>query len=82
MAEATAPIEGVPMRVATMVVVDEEVIDAFATVAEFARVLGVIAQGRPDCGRPLAAETARQLAREALHAAGRSWPKQGGDVSR
>lgn len=60
-----------------ILVADEETIDAFATVAEFSRVLGLIAQGRLDCGRPLAAETARQMAREALHAAGRSWPKGG-----
>jgi hypothetical protein len=32
-----------------------------------------IAQGRTDCGRPLAAETSRQIAREALVKAGVSW---------
>ena len=32
-----------------------------------------IARGRHDCGRPLAAETARQLAREALTKLGEDW---------
>lgn len=38
-------------------------------------VLERIARGRTDCGRPLAAETARQLARRVLLSAGRSWSK-------
>lgn len=36
--------------------------------------LQVIARGRPDNGRPLAAETARQLARSALIECGVDWP--------
>lgn len=49
------------------------------TVAEkefLTRLLDVavrIARGRHDCGRPLAAEVARQLAREALTKLGEKW---------
>lgn len=46
-----------------------EVLDRF----EF--VLGEIARGRCDCGRPLAAETSRQMAREVLSRHGYDWPK-------
>lgn len=35
--------------------------------------LSQIARGRPDNGRPLAAEPARQLARDALTAVGLDW---------
>ncbi len=41
-----------------------------------ARLLDVavrVARGRHDCGRPLAAETARQLARDALTKLGEDW---------
>jgi hypothetical protein len=37
--------------------------------------LGAIARGRADCGRPLAAETARQLARAAMIECGLQWPQ-------
>ena len=36
--------------------------------------LGLIARGRADCGRALAAEDARQLARDALDELGLRWP--------
>lgn len=36
--------------------------------------LGEIAQGRKDNGRPLAAETSRQMAREMLTQIGLGWP--------
>lgn len=35
--------------------------------------LGAIARGRTDCGRPLAGETARLLAREAFVESGLDW---------
>lgn len=35
--------------------------------------LRAIAKGRADCGRPLAAEKARQIARECLVAIGEDW---------
>ena len=38
-----------------------------------------IAQGRTDNGKPLAAETARQLARAALVAAGERWTRPAAD---
>lgn len=37
-------------------------------------VLGEIARGRCDNGRPLAAEIARQMARHVLDTYGRPWP--------
>ena len=37
-------------------------------------VLGEIARGRSDNGRPLAAETSRQLARDCLSRLGLGWP--------
>lgn len=37
-------------------------------------VLGEIARGRVDNGRPLAAETARQMARDVLGHCNRNWP--------
>jgi hypothetical protein len=37
-------------------------------------VLGEIARGRCDNGRPLAAETSRQMARTVLDMAGLGWP--------
>jgi hypothetical protein len=39
-----------------------------------AYVLGEIARGRCDNGRPLAAETSRQMARTVLDMAGLGWP--------
>ena len=41
--------------------------------------LGEIARGRNDCGRPLAAETARQLARDALIRLGAGWSARGSE---
>mgnify|MGYP003145000328 CR=1 FL=1 len=41
--------------------------------AHFTEALAVIAKGRTDNGRPLAAEVARQTARRALLAGGRDW---------
>lgn len=38
------------------------------------RTLQRIARGRPDCGRPYAAEDARQFARETLIKVGLRWP--------
>jgi hypothetical protein len=38
-------------------------------------VLGEIARGRKDCGKPLNAEEARQLARTTLMSLGRMWPQ-------
>lgn len=40
-----------------------------------AKVLGEIARGRKDNGRPLAAETSRQMARECLDYLDLEWPK-------
>ncbi len=42
----------------------------------FVFVLGEIARGRCDCGRPLAAETSRQMARDVLSYYGAQWPKK------
>lgn len=39
-------------------------------------VMGEIARGRFDNGRPLAAETSRQMAREAMGRLGLGWPVQ------
>jgi hypothetical protein len=47
-----------------------------AVIDRFVEVLGQIARGRADGGRPLAGEDARQMAREALIACGYGWPKQ------
>lgn len=54
----------------------KDVGDAFRISVAFGEVLGEIARGRSDCGRPLAAETARQKAREVLDKHGFSWPSQ------
>ena len=43
------------------------------TERDFAEALAKIAQGRTDCGRPLAAEDSRQLARRTLLAHGLDW---------
>lgn len=40
---------------------------------EMQRALAIIARGRTDCGRPLAAEVARQTAREVLSRFGSGW---------
>lgn len=45
-------------------------------------VLGEIARGRSDCGRPLAAETSRQMAREVLGHCNRTWPGTTGPLGR
>lgn len=47
---------------------------AFQATVKFAEVLGEIARGRKDNGRPLAAETARQMARNVLDEQGFKWP--------
>ena len=52
----------------------KDVGDAFRASVRFAQVLGEIARGRKDNGRPLAAETARQMAREVLDEQGFRWP--------
>jgi len=39
-----------------------------------------IAAGRLDCGRPLAAETSRQIARKVLVSIGEGWPTQRKDA--
>ena len=44
----------------------EDVKTCFRNHNRFAEVLGQIAHGRTDCGRPLAAEIARQMARDVL----------------
>lgn len=44
----------------------EDVKTCFRNHNRFAEVLGRIAHGRVDSGRPLAGETARQMAREVL----------------
>jgi hypothetical protein len=46
---------------------------ASAAAANLIRALKEIARGRPDNGRPLPAETARQIARLALIDAGINW---------
>lgn len=55
-----------------------ELADAYAEErvmrGELAEALGEIARGRKDCGRPLAAEAARQIARRALGRQGIGWP--------
>lgn len=38
--------------------------------------LRVVALGRTDCGRPLAAEKSRQVARSALTALGETWKRK------
>lgn len=48
--------------------------DGARHVALLTRTLQQIARGRPDNGRPLAAEDARQFAREALIKVGLRWP--------
>ena len=47
--------------------------DPLETIIEMQDALIRIARGRTDCGRPLAAETARQEARAALVRLGISW---------
>lgn len=42
----------------------------------FKLVLGEIARGRCDNGRPLAAEISRQMARDALSRQGYGWPEK------
>jgi len=57
--------------------IDDEEMRVTIKEREFiARLLDVavrIARGRHDCGRPLAAEAARQLARDALTKLGEDW---------
>jgi hypothetical protein len=45
-------------------------------VARLILTLAKIARGRGDSGRPLAGETARQLARDVLIEQGITWPRQ------
>jgi len=54
----------------------KDVSDAFRASVRFAEVLGEIARGRSDNGRPLPAETARQMAREVLDEQGFRWPSK------
>ena len=54
----------------------KDVGDAFKASVRFAEVLRKIARGREDCGRPLAGETARQMAREVLDEQGFGWPPE------
>ena len=51
---------------------DRPLVDALAT----------IARGRVDCGRPLAGEDARQIARRALIKVGHSWNKPKTELER
>lgn len=44
--------------------------------AEMLVAIGEIARGRPDCGRPISSEKARQMARGVLTAHGLSWPSR------
>lgn len=55
----------------------EDVKTAFANHNRFVEVLGQIARGRPDNGRPIAAEKARQMAREVMDECGVHWPAGG-----
>lgn len=52
----------------------EDVKTAFANHNRFVEALGRIARGRSDNGRPLAAEIARQMAREVMDECGVHWP--------
>ncbi len=47
----------------------------------FVEALGRIARGREDNGRPLSAETARQLARDVMLECGIHWPRKGEEKS-
>ena len=58
----------------------EHVNDCFATAVRFQDALVEIARGRWDNGRPLAAETARQIARKALTDRGRGWSDSGQSI--
>jgi hypothetical protein len=60
----------------------EDVARAFYGTVRMGEVLGQIARGRADNGRPLAAETSRQLAREVLTELGLSWPQGNKDKDR
>lgn len=52
----------------------KDVSTAFGVSVRFAATLGEIARGRRDNGRPLAAETSRQMARRVLDEQGFTWP--------
>jgi hypothetical protein len=52
----------------------EDVKAAFRNHNKFLEVLGKIARGREDCGRPLGGETARQMARDVMIECGVRWP--------
>lgn len=54
----------------------ENVSDCFHGYVKMGEALGQIARGRPDNGGPIAAEDARQIARNVLTELGLSWPKQ------
>lgn len=51
---------------------------AFRNHNKFVEVLGKIARGREDNGRPLAAEVVRQMARDVMLECGVHWPQKGG----
>jgi hypothetical protein len=58
----------------------EDVKHAIHSCNRFVEVVGEIARGRKDNGRPLAAETARQMAREVLDELGFVWPPEKGKL--
>lgn len=55
--------------------IDRIVDSANADADWLAEALAKIALGLTDCGRPLAAEKARQIARKALIGSGRNWKR-------
>lgn len=55
----------------------DDVKTCFRNHNRFVEVLGKIARGREDNGRPLAAETARQLARDVMVECEVHWPQKG-----
>lgn len=59
----------------------ENVSDCFATAVCFQTALAKIARGREDCGKPINAEAARQIARKAMIERDRSWSVIEGDKS-
>lgn len=53
-----------------------QVMDGSADRVVMLDALRIVALGRMDCGRPLAAETSRQVARRALTALGETWERK------
>jgi len=56
--------------------------EASAADQPLAEALKTIARGRVDCGRPIAAAYAREIARRALIEAGHSWNKPKTELER